>query len=135
MSLRDKLERYRKHNAPAGKNKVMIVDDDIKQRNLLADFLGSHYKLCICNDGYSAIKSYDSSIDVVILDIKMEGMDGTDTLQQLRRMNPESKIILYTGYTETDMHSIVEKYRPNDVHYKTESIDLLLKKIEEVLNV
>jgi len=40
--------------------------------------------------------------DVVVTDLKMEGMDGMEVLARVRRSNPETRVIIITGYAEQD---------------------------------
>jgi two-component system nitrogen regulation response regulator GlnG len=53
--------------------------------------------------GDEAIKKMKASpVDLVILDIKMPKKDGLETLKELKKINPSSKVIIATGYKSVD---------------------------------
>lgn len=54
-----------------------------------------------CSDGFELLALLrKSSFDVVILDISMPGMDGLDTLKEIRRNYPELKVLVFTMHAE-----------------------------------
>jgi len=108
---------------------VMVIDDEVdfmetivnrlQKRNLKAVGVGS---------GEEALKLIDQkSFDVILLDIKMPGgMDGIETLREIKRRQPLAEVILLTGHAsvETSIEGM-----------KLGAFDYLLKpmKFEEVL--
>ncbi len=82
---------------------IMVVDDEEAVRDVLCRFLMNRgYKTVAVSDGQSAI-SYASKKkpDVILLDIRMPGLDGISTCQMLKRIlrsSPDSGIIILTGY-------------------------------------
>jgi CheY-like chemotaxis protein len=87
---------------PANPNThLLVVDDDELVRRVLTDTLRlSGYLVTACADGPSAIEEYKnngSSIDLVVLDLIMPGMNGTQVLFNLLRLNPDVKVLVISG--------------------------------------
>jgi len=84
--------------------KVLIVDDEkdfVEMFSLRLKQQGE--KVSTAFSGKEALKVLESvPIDVVILDIRMPGMDGIDTLKQIKHMYPIVEVILLTGHGSTE---------------------------------
>jgi len=79
--------------------KVMLVDDDEDVREILGETLKSQrFDVQVCATGMQAIQSFTNDIRVVILDIMMPDMDGTETYLQLQKMRPGIPIVFYSAY-------------------------------------
>jgi PAS domain S-box-containing protein len=86
-----------------GKETVLLVDDeamiiDVAERMLSK--LG--YKVFTARDGKEAIevfKKYRNKIDVIILDMIMPNMGGGETFDRIKKMKPEIKVLLSSGYS------------------------------------
>ncbi len=105
-TLKAKKKRKRKpvKPAPKGKYKVLVVDDEQVVREILCDVLKElGYETMAAEDGEHAVPIYRKewrSIDVVLLDMIMPGMNGEQTFHELKKINPRVKDIVCTGYTE-----------------------------------
>ncbi len=84
------------------KLKILIVDDNEKLRNNLFDILQlKGYEVVEVGDGYQAIELVkNNGFDVVLLDIKMPGIDGVDTLKTLRGIVPDIMVIMVTAFAD-----------------------------------
>ena len=84
--------------------RVLIVDDEkdfVEMFSLRLE--GQGEKVFTAYSGKEALKVLeDSTIDVVILDIRMPGMDGIDTLKQIKSLYPIVEVILLTGHGSTE---------------------------------
>ena len=84
--------------------KVLIVDDErdfVEIFSLRLETQGE--KVSTAYSGKEALAILDEkAIDVVILDIKMPGMDGIDTLKQIKKRYPIVEVILLTGHGSTE---------------------------------
>ena len=84
--------------------KVLIVDDErdfVEMFSLRLEQQGE--KVSTAYSGKEALKVLDHvAIDVVILDIRMPGMDGIDTLKQIKQLYPIVEVILLTGHGSTE---------------------------------
>jgi signal transduction histidine kinase/CheY-like chemotaxis protein len=90
---------------PGNGEAVLLVDDDSEQRllgNTILTTLG--YKVETVASGEKAIDLLQSkSFDLILLDMIMEpGMDGLDTYQGIVAIRPDQKVIIVSGYSETE---------------------------------
>ena len=72
-------------------SKILLVDDEERFRTSLANRLRSRgCDVVDVDNGEDAVKQVrlDSDIEIAILDLRMPGMDGIQTLQELRAFNP-----------------------------------------------
>jgi two-component system, cell cycle sensor histidine kinase and response regulator CckA len=84
---------------------ILLVDDDLEQRLLGNNILTTlGYKVETVASGEEAVDFLKgSSADLVLLDMIMEpGMDGLDTYQSILEIRPSQKVIIVSGYSETE---------------------------------
>ena len=93
---------------------IMIVDDDARVLKGLSIFLSKKYNVTEAKDGQTAIKlASKKSIYCVVLDIKMEGINGFKVYEKIKEINNNLPIIFYTAYnSEHNMTDVINKYRP-----------------------
>jgi signal transduction histidine kinase len=72
---------------------------------------------------YLEAKSDD--VDIVLLDIKMPGMDGIELLQKIKYENPETEVIMITGHGDMDLAIRSLKYEATDFITKPINVDAL----------
>ncbi|MEE8340475.1 MAG: sigma-54 dependent transcriptional regulator [Candidatus Neomarinimicrobiota bacterium] len=80
--------------------KILIVDDEINIRMTLKDILEDEgYEICLAGTGEKAIKITSmENIDMVILDIKLPGIDGIETFKKIKKINPELDVLMISGH-------------------------------------
>jgi DNA-binding response OmpR family regulator len=80
-------------------HKILVIDDDAAVREVLTLMLESGgYAVESAANGYEGVELFRrNSADLVITDILMEGMDGVETIMELRLISPEVKIIAISG--------------------------------------
>jgi CheY-like chemotaxis protein len=87
-----------------GSETVLMVDDDEVIRDLTAEILQKvGYTVLKAANGEEALlelKSRKGSIDLVVLDMIVPGLEGGPTFERLRQLEPEMKILLTSGYNE-----------------------------------
>ena len=85
---------------------ILIVDDEEDIRNLTRDMLEEiGHAVLVADDGREAISLYRRrwrEIDVVILDMIMPRIGGRNTFQMIKKINPDVKVILASGYSLND---------------------------------
>jgi two-component system response regulator (stage 0 sporulation protein F) len=87
------------------RKKLLIVDDQNGIRMLLMEvFSGEGYETYQASNGRNAIEIVKNmKPDLVLLDMKIPGMDGLEILKQIRKIDTEIKVIMMTAYGELDM--------------------------------
>jgi len=101
-------EAETKAAAPAadltGQGTILLVEDEEGLRGLNARGLASRgYTVLEAGNGIEAVDVFDSregQVDLVVSDVVMPEMDGPTLLKELRRRNPDVKIIFVSGYAE-----------------------------------
>lgn len=85
--------------------KVLIVDDQNGIRILLMEVFSSEgYTTFQAANGKTALEIVEKHTpDLVLLDMKIPGMDGLEILKHIKEMNPSIKVIMMTAYGELDM--------------------------------
>ena len=92
--------------------KVLIVDDEPDFCDALRDILRSRgFEVAIALSGEEALPAYmQEKPDVVLLDIRMPGMDGLETLRELKVLDPGANAIMVTAIEDDEFvkRSMVE---------------------------
>jgi DNA-binding NtrC family response regulator len=86
------------------KTRVLLVDDEEQFVQPLAERLKiRNYEATTCLSGEDALKKLKNyNFDVVILDVAMPGMDGIETLREIKRIKPLTEVIMLTGHATVD---------------------------------
>jgi DNA-binding NtrC family response regulator len=113
---------------------VLLVDDEPELVAVLTQRLSRrNFSVTSAPDGEGALSylSADHAIDVVILDLKMPGIDGIETLKRIRTKLPLVEVIMLTGHSTLD--SAVESIRLGAIDYLLKPVEMekLVSKIEE----
>lgn len=84
--------------------KILIVDDDADFRQELGDLL-EDYEVQEASSGAECLKVLKraNEIGLVILDVRMPGLSGTDVLEEVKKTDPDLGIIIITGYSSKDV--------------------------------
>lgn len=116
------------------REKILLVDDEAGQRELLAGFLSSHgYQVTEADSGQAALDVYHSVFaPLAILDMKMPGMTGLELLVRLREINPFIQAILLTAFGSVESAVKAMQAGANDYLTKpVEDLDELLLKLDK----
>ena len=84
---------------------VMIVDDSSPVRDLLRSMLSCAAEItCECSDGSEALDAYTRfRPDWVVMDIKMEHVDGFQATQEILSFDPNARIIMITQFNDPSL--------------------------------
>src|SRR3989339_188804 len=96
---------------PEKKSSIMIVDDEPDILIVLGEFLSKEgFKVLTAKDGNQAIEKIAAhKVDLVLLDMAMPGLNGIETLRELKKIKPEVSVIMITAYR--DAEKVVEAFR------------------------
>ncbi len=114
-------------------NKLLIVDDQYGIRLLLHEiFKKEGYEVFQAANGFQAIDIVIKDCpDLVILDMKIPGMDGVEILKRIKEINKEIKVILMTAYGELDIIEEAKKLGALRYFPKPFDIDEIKKVVRE----
>jgi len=103
---RDKVAGPDKKTAgetPGGTETILLVDDEAVVRNFTQVLLGEKgYNVLLAEDGEDAIAVYmtnPDTIDLVLLDMIMPKKNGTEVFYELKKINPDVKVIIVSGFS------------------------------------
>lgn len=101
---------------------VLVVDDEPGPRQALQMILKRRYNVLTCDDPQKAMELVSSGeVDVVMLDIKMPGMDGLELLKVMKQSATDVEIALITGYPS--MQSAIEAMQQGAYDYVIKPFD------------
>ena len=105
------LKSHEKFHSANGKRQILIVDDEMTNREILGNILKSDYDVLYASDGNEAldmIKHYRETLSMVLLDILMPGMSGIDVLKAAKENNQLAHIpiIVTTSENETEIECL-----------------------------
>ena len=114
-------------------SKILIVDDEVKACELLKRILETdenEYEIVTSHSGEDAlekVKSFDPTL--ILLDIKMPGMDGMEVLRQVRKFNKDVGIIMLTAIIDKDVADEAFRMGADDYISKPVQISFLESRI------
>jgi len=113
---------------------ILIVDDEEMQRDMLRGFLDRQaHSVLSAASGRQALEIFEqSAIDLVLLDLKMEGMGGDEVLARLKKKNPLVRVIMITAYASVDMAVKIMRLGADDFLEKPVDLRRLQEKIEAI---
>jgi len=115
---------------------ILIVDDEKSILKSLSGILSDEgFDTSIASNGYEALKILDAeSPDLVLLDIWMPGIDGMDTLKEIKKIHPVTPVIMITGHGTIETAVNATKIGAFDFIEKPISIDKVIVAINNALN-
>ena len=118
--------------------RVLVIDDDAVTRTVIQAVLETAgHTVGEAADGSAGFAAYSlNPPDLVITDILMPGMDGIETIRQLRAINPAVKIIALSGDVRLDGPSILNAAHllgATEILEKPFRNDALVKLVDDVL--
>lgn len=115
--------------------RVLVVDDEAEVTlSLQMYFGGKGYEILTALEGAQAIRLLNQNrIDLVLLDMKMPGVNGLEVLKFIRSLDPMPKVIVVTAY-DVQFQEMVEAMGVDGFLMKPFGIQALTRKVEEALN-
>jgi DNA-binding NtrC family response regulator len=105
------------------KRKILIVDDEVSVRQSLQEwFLEDAFDVETAEDGAVALRKMDAGpYDIILLDLKMPGMDGITVQKRIRDVDKDACIIILTAYASVE--TAVEALKLGAFDYVTKPVD------------
>jgi len=112
---------------------ILVVDDEANLCKLYEKELeDAGYRVIVANNGQKAVELVErNDIDLVVLDIRMEGQDGVETLRQLMQQRRNLPVILNTAYSTYKMD--FNTWLADAYVIKSSDLTELKDKIQELL--
>lgn len=110
--------------------KMLIVDDQWGIRKLLIETFRDHYHVEEAQNGFEALEKTEKYLpDVIILDMRMPGMDGLETIKKIRAINKYVPIILMTAYDSEELIKVLQNMHAVEYISKPFDIDVIREKV------
>ena len=115
---------------------ILIVDDEPSILQSLSGLLSDEgFEVLTAANGYEALKIVDTEFpDLVLLDIWMPGIDGIETLKEIKKDNPYIQVIIISGHGTIETAVKATKLGAFDLIEKPLSIDKIIVAINNALN-
>jgi len=103
--------------------KILIVDDDKLLQASLDDILSESYDTLIAGSGEEALRLFKSRpLDLVLLDIRLPGINGIETLRRMKEIGGEAVVIMMTAYE--DVKSVISSMKMGAFDYLVKPLDI-----------
>lgn len=115
---------------------ILAVDDEVSILQSLSGILSDEgFEVLTASNGYEALKIIEEeSPDLVLLDIWMPGIDGIETLQEIKRTNPFLQVVIISGHGTIETAVKATKLGAYDFIEKPLSIEKIVVTINNALN-
>ncbi len=130
-----KLFSKRENKQLPSKKHILVVDDEPAFRTMLTEFLdGIGCAADTAADGKEALKmGVEEPYDLVILDLSLPGLDGTQVLAGIKRAHPDTQVVMVTGYASVDTATEAMKLGAYDYIAKPFNMDEVRMIVERAL--
>ena len=113
---------------------VMLVDDEVEYVEAMAERLRNRqFETVTAFNGAEGVAQLKSNpkLDVIVLDVKMPGMDGLETLKALKKICPLTEVIMLTGHVTMESAMALMKQGAFDYLIKPFDIEQLVSKVQD----
>ncbi len=118
--------------------RVLVVDDEAAERITLGDVLRLEgFQVTLAASGEEALSvalQEGTPFDVVILDLRLPGMDGIEVLEHLHQQSPETVVILITGYATLETAILALRKGAYDYLLKPCPVEQILETVRRGLS-
>ena len=103
--------------------KIMIVDDDKLLQNSLKNVLAEKYDTFVVGKGEDALdRLRRNSVDLVLLDVRLPGQDGIETLKQIKALERDLLVIIMTAYE--DVKTVITSMKMGAYDYLVKPLEI-----------
>ena len=125
------------HKTVKGKETILLVDDEPMNLDVTREMLESlGYKVYLAGSGHEALAAFmekREEIDLVILDMIMAGISGSETFDRLRKIDPAVRVLLSTGYSLMGQAQEILDRGCNGFIQKPFHLQIFSEKVREML--
>ncbi|OGO40856.1 MAG: hypothetical protein A2Z03_01110 [Chloroflexi bacterium RBG_16_56_8] len=117
--------------------RILIIDDEPTVRDIVAKFLVFRgYQVAVADSGYDGIAAFKrDGYDLVLTDLGMPGMSGWEVAREIKRLKPQTLVVLMTGWAAgLDTEKVKESGVDHIVH-KPFNVDDVLKLVNEAVGL
>lgn len=114
---------------------VLVVDDEMDARIFLYSLLDSEgYHVATCASAFEALRTViRRRPEVVIADVRMPEIEGVELLVKIRKVSPETRVILYSAYGDWPMYFETLEKGGDDLLLKPSTGEEILRTVRRVL--
>ena len=117
-------------------NRVLIIEDEDTLADICAEQLKNHgYTVVSTGTGSDGIKQFrqDDKFGVVVTDVKLPDMSGLDILREIKKLRPNTEVIIITAFPDYDIASNALKLGADDYMEKPFRMDVFQRTVEKAL--
>ena len=117
------------------KPKILVVDNTRAMRMTLSMIIEDQgYEVTQVEDGYRAIEAVrETSFDLIFIGIKMPGINGVQTFQEIKKISPGSVVVMMTGFAAEELLKEAVQEGAFAIIYKPFEIEKVISLLEAVL--
>ncbi|HEU5303066.1 MAG TPA: PAS domain S-box protein, partial [Gemmatimonadales bacterium] len=123
---------------PGGKETLLLVEDEAPIRDSVKRLLEWHgYTVIEARNGVDALTIYENSqtgIDLVLTDLVMPEMGGSELVERIRAHNPEVRVLFMSGYADRPVTDNGSDYDGTGFVEKPFTVETLIRRLREVLD-
>lgn len=116
---------------------ILVIDDEEIVREAVQDILDTiGVQVLEAANGRTGIEVYRQNhdrIDAILLDMKMPGLSGAETLRQLREVDAAVPVILSSGYAEEETRRNIDDHKATTFLPKPYNFETLIEKVQQAL--
>ncbi len=114
--------------------RVFVVDDHHDVADGLADVIRMHgHEVVVANNGEQAIRIFkEQDFDIAFMDVMMPGMNGVESFLEIRKIKPDAKVIMMTGYSVPQLLSHAIENGAYGVLQKPVTVDQVMEALARV---
>ncbi len=115
--------------------KILLIDDEEMIRRRLEELLVMDgYEVFLAEDGKRGLEIFKKeNPGIILVDIKMPGMDGIEVLEEVKKVSPETQVLVISGHGEREISIDVLRRKAFDYITKPINYDKLVISIERAL--
>ena len=115
--------------------RILVVDDDEDNANSLGElFEMEGHQVLVAHSGEAAVAAYvNGTFDIAFMDVMMPGRNGVESFLDIRKLRPEAKVFMMTGYSVEQLLQQAMENGAMGVLAKPVDLDKLLQAVDKVM--